>query len=492
MVPFLLCVLGGYFFFFGLLFETLLLDVFDINYLQYAGLEDLFLNMIRFGAIVSLFVGMLWISYALILCVVFSCLLICQMVRSTRDENLNFISRVKIIGLSISVLFLNIMLRVIYFIPSIEGRRGKRIVVSQENFTRVLFNLRSKRGKLQAGRPFLTARHVFQNFLYFRTMGNHRLVIFSLLIFVLSFGLTYFATEKAEYARACALLSTGTVLETSSPAAYSLAEPCRFDTEGGAVQTAARESRTSNTLKNLFGIIPVVLKTNDGPVQLLHLRTTSRFDLFFDGRNNRSLVIPKGILVAGTDTEKVSSMLPTLTRLEKKFTVFDDKLETSLRNISGFKDQLKETNSRISLLKTSQQLDMLRLQSKSIHEKAKQAVTTSLQIPKECWKKEPDYIVSYKSGEYTLMNAEVLDQIVRLSIEYRSHIPSNLVITGYADNPGSKQINQKISTLRAENIGALFERLGLTAHQIIAFGMGENDSLRYPQRRTEIRSCNVF
>lgn len=112
-------------------------------------------------------------------------------------------------------------------------------------------------------------------------------------------------------------------------------------------------------------------------------------------------------------------------------------------------------------------------------------------IPQECWGKSPDYVVEYSSGAQTITNAEILKSIVDLSITYRNLTTDRLIITGFADRPGSTEKNQKISETRANNISALFERLGLERNRIASFGMGENDSLVYPHRRVEIRSCAI-
>ncbi|MBL4666511.1 MAG: hypothetical protein JKY04_03975, partial [Sneathiella sp.] len=343
VIPSIAGILFGYFFFFGLLFETLSLNVFNINYLQYAGLDDLFLNMVRFGTVVLILLLGLWLTYAVILCVVFTLVLIVQIIRSTLSQKLSFIDLLKSIGLSVGILMLNILRRAIYIIPSREGYRHNRIIVRRDNFTRALFEIRNSKGDYRPGRPFATARTVFQNYLYFNSMANHRLTVFSILLFLFSVGLLYHAIHKAEYARACSLLNSikqsEVAVTTPLSSAYTISQPCRLDATYKSANSIkpdilgpkSEEPDTNNgfhmgLMTDFFDFFPVTVETNEGPAELLHLRSTSRFDIFFNGLSGSPLIIPKGVLIIPESRNGLGTSFSRFRQLETKFTRLENQL----------------------------------------------------------------------------------------------------------------------------------------------------------------------
>jgi len=539
MIPTIGAILLGYFFFFGLLFETLSLNVFDISYIQYAGLDDLFLNMVRFGsAILALLFG-LWLIYATLIGVIFTFVLMVQITRNTYRQKLGFFNRLKIIALSIGIFLLNVLRRALFIVPSREGYRKNKIVVTQDNFAKARYKIQNTTGSSRPGRPITTARSVFEYYLYFNSMGNHRFTIFSIFLFLFSFSLLYYAVHKAEYARACNLLAAAESVESSAMAplssAYTIGTPCRLDALYEAEKTDITDTKdvTANVeapfhidlINDFFDFFPVTVETKEGPAKLLHLRTTSRFDIFYNGSSGSPIVIPKGVLIFPEATHEPQTDFPHLTRLETKFTSLENQLQLSVDSLEGFGRQIEEsTVLRLEeqfigleqqlkaslegldslsdqLKENTEQLSLFRLSASDADSSANTTGHTRTgkrgqreklaKIPQECWGKSPDYIVEYSSGVQTVTNAEILKSIVDLSISYRNLTTDSLIITGFADRPGSTEKNQKISETRANNIRALFERLGLERNRIFPFGMGENDSLIYPHRRVEIRSCAI-
>jgi len=473
----------AYFFFFGLFYKTAIFNIFGISYLQYAGLEDLILAMLQFGGLVSLILISLWLVYILLLTVFFSFAFIYRMFRSTGQSSLKPGRRLKVILLGLYVLLANILLRALYLIPSQKGRRGTKIKVSRDAFSRALLNLHNEDGNLRAGRPFQTARHTFQDFLSFKAMGNHRFVAFTLLLFILSSAMTYYATGRAEYARDCALANARPapiVAKTTPASAYIINQPCQLASDQ---PSATPKGQLARMLSGFFDYRPVTLNTKRIPVKLLHLATTSRFDLLFNGQNSKTLIIPKGIPGGVSPDKKGPVLAPRLLKLEQKFVVLEERLRVSGKHWTELGTALKQTNRQLSGLQRQQLITSVTAaaSSKSENSRAKE-------IPAFCWQKIPDYIVSYDRGQTATTDAEVLDIIVRLAIRYGAEPDQNLVIAGYADPSGSKATNDRISRQRATKIGELFEKLGLNRHRLYPVTMGENDSLRLPQRRVEIRS----
>ncbi|MEH6477256.1 MAG: OmpA family protein, partial [Sneathiella sp.] len=445
----------------------------------------------------------------------------------------------KIITLSIGIFLLNVIRRALFIVPSREGYRKNKFVVTQNNFAKARYKIQNATGSNRPGRPITTARSVFEYYLYFNSMGNHRFTVFSIFLFLFSFSLLYFAVHKAEYARACNLLAATESVEGSVIAplssAYTIGTPCRLDALHGSEKSDNTDTEIATTnvetplhiglVNDFFDFFPVTVETKEGPASLLHLRTTSRFDIFYNGSSGSSIVIPKGVLIFPEAKYEPQTDFPHLTRLETKFTSLEDQLQLSVNSLEDFGKQIEESTVQrleeqfIGLeeqLKASLEgLDILSDQLKenteqlslfkiSAHDTDSSANTTGrartgekgqrgklAKIPQECWGKSPDYIVEYSSGAQTITNAEILKSILDLSISYRNLTTDSLIITGFADRSGSTEKNQKISEMRANYIMALFERLGLGRDRIFTFGMGENDSLLYPHRRVEIRSCAI-
>ncbi len=484
LIPLLLSILAGYFFFFGLLFETAIFGVFGINYLKYAGIEDLFLNMLRFGGMVTLFIGLIWIIYAVLLSIVFSIILIVRMIKSTGNSKLGIANRLKIIGLSFSVFCLNLLLMLVVLFPKHNRKRADKMLLKRENSLRSLFEIKGKALKPKEGKPLVTANSVFQNFLYFKNAGNHRFFISILLLLVVSLGMTYHAGSKAEYARACSLMQSGhnsTKQKSHMPfPAFILEEPCMLSSVDEKESGASLTGKFIKSITHFFDFTPVIIQAWDGQVTLLHLATTSRFDLFFNGRDGRALALPKGTLSLIAPEKADRKPGQTTTQLEKQFSLLEQQMSDSNKRLFGLGSDLKQANRKLTELSHSQQ---------KAREDQQFPSPSQLDIPQSCLRNSPAVFLEFIKGSAVITDAEILDQLVRLSVQFRRDDKNKLVITGYADPSGAKEYNLSISLKRAQHVAQLLEKLGVKRHRLVPVGLGENESMRFPQRRVEIRTC---
>lgn len=489
MVPILLCILVGYFFFFGLLFETAIFGVFGINYLKYAGIEDLFLNMLRFGGMVMLFIGLIWTAYAILISIIFVIVLTIRMFVSTGKSKLGFVDRLKIIGLSLSVFCLNLLLMLVVLFPKHNRKRTDKMLLKRENSIRSLFEIKGKTNKPKEGKPFVTANSVFQNFLYFKNAGNHRFFISILLLLIVSLGMTYHAGSKAEYARACSLMQSGhgsTEHKSLMPfPVFILEQPCLLSPTNEKVSVVSLTDKFINSIAHFFDFSPVIVQAWDGQVTLLHLATTSRFDLFFNGRDGRAMALPKGALSLIAPEKVSANTRQTTTQLEKQFSLLEQQMSDSNKRLFGLGSDLKQANRKLTELSHSQQKTTRQTTKKEQPSRLPSKKTAS----QSCLRKSPIIFFEFALGSYVITDPEVLDQIVRLSAQFRRDDKNKLVISGYADPSGARDFNLSISLKRAMHVAQLLEKLGVNRHRLIPVGLGENESMRFPQRRVEIRTC---
>jgi len=494
LIPLLIGVFSAYFFFFGLLFNTVVFGVFDINYLSFAGMEDLFLNMLRFGAITTLFIFVIWSLYVILLILVFAIILLVQMIRSTSGGRLTIVQRLKVIGLSFVVFCFNIVMMLVIRFPARNRWHLTAMAKRRENFARSLFDLKAKSAPIKNSKPVLSARETFKNFLTFRNLANHRFFATILLLFMTSLAITYHAGSEAEYARACSLLHHQDTKENSlSPfpvPALLLDEPCDLVKNTGNPE--ATDKNTSKigltetfiiSLTRFFDFTPVALQALDGQINLLHLSSTSRFDLFFNGRSGKSLAIPRGGLLPFVGENDKSDIKPSVQMIERQIHSLQKKVQTSNTSLFNLKKELKRNTAKLD------QIDRNSLKTaKVISSKTRRK---NGEIPQHCWRRAPDYIIPFITSSASVENAGFLDQLARLSIHYRKNQDLSVVITGFTDTTGPIGLNQHLSEQRARAISRIFEKLGIDPNRIFPVGMGENVNKTLPRRRVEIRSCRL-
>jgi OmpA-OmpF porin, OOP family len=106
----------------------------------------------------------------------------------------------------------------------------------------------------------------------------------------------------------------------------------------------------------------------------------------------------------------------------------------------------------------------------------------------ECNKKEPTYVkpetatnlqptVLFRQGKTTIDAAQYAP--IELIANYmKNHKDAKVEIKGYASPEGSKEVNEKISTARAEAVkNALVKKYKISADRLTATGMGATDKL---------------
>ncbi len=486
LIPLLLAILAGYFFFFGLLFNTAVFGVFDVNYLAFAGIEDLFLNMVRFGGTTLLLLCVLWVFYIITLFLVFVGILLIHMIRATRLGSLTLGQRLKLISLSMLVFILNCLMMVVIRFPARNRWHLNTLGRKREQFARSLFDLKETSGPVQQTKPILTSKEVFQDFLSFRNIGNHRFFISTLLLVLISVWMTYHAGGEAQIARACAL-HTGESAAHSSGAeplpvpALILEQSCQQNGSETDETTSSLTGLFVSGLMNFYDFTPVTLQAADGEVKLLHLATTSRFDLFFNGASGRSLAVPRGAFSPNREPGFEESISRSVQAIEQQIKTLEDKVSASNQTLFGVSKDLQSTQEKLVILNQK---------PVAIHTSQKPSVPQpGATIPEHCWKKDPDYIIPYITSAYHIDNASILDALAKLSARYRSEPDTSAVITGYADPSGGYRLNQRLSDKRARAVSRLFEKLGVDRNRLFPVGMGENQSKQRPPRRVEIRSC---
>ena len=495
LIPLLIGIFSAYFFFFGLLFNTVVFGVFDINYLAFAGIEDLFLNMLRFGAITTLFIFVIWTLYVVLLTLVFALILLVHMIRATSGGGLTFLQRLKVIGLSFMVFCLNVLMMLIIRFPARNRWHLTAMAKRRENFARSLFDLKTKSAPVKRSKPVLSARDTFKNFLTFRNLANHRFFATILLLFITSLVITYHAGSEAEYARACSMLHKEKTEAKSfnlfPVPALMLEEPCSLadkpDTVDNQQMKKAETSLTETfilSLARFFDFTPVTLQAFDGQINLLHLSSTSRFDLFFNGQSGKSLAVPRGGLLPFYGESENEGVQPSVQMIERQIQRLQEKVQASSNTLFNLNRELKRNTEKLDQIDRSSLKDEKAAASKD-HVK-------NGGIPEHCWRRPPDDIIPFITSSASVENAGFLDRLAKLSIRYRKNQKLSVVITGFADTTGPIGLNQYLSEQRARTISQIFEKLGIDPNRIFPVGMGENVNDTLPPRRVEIRSCRLY
>ncbi|WP_169545051.1 OmpA family protein [Sneathiella aquimaris] len=493
LIPLLLSALAGYFFFFGLVFNTAIFSIFDINYLTFAGIEDLFLNMLRFGGLTTLSLIILWVGYCTLLFVLFSLLLVYQMIKATMSDALSVTERLKLIGLSIAVFFLNSLVMLVVRFPARNRWHLNSMSERREAFARSLFNLKDKSKPIEIARPVKASRTLFQQFLIFRNLGNHRFFATLVVLFLVTAWTTYNAGSEALYARACALsLSADPSSRQSSPfpfPALILEEDCRM-ADGNASSVPPEKTDVSLTrqfitgLTRVFHYTPVTLKAIDGQIRLLHLASTARFDLFFNGESGRSLAVPRGALQPLYSDQKNQRPTQSVAIMERNIQRLERQIDQSNKALFGL-DQIMK--------KTSQEIKILSLQRDTLpgHQNDLSISQKNSSIPQHCWETKPEFVIPFVSGSYNVENAGLVESLSRLVSRYKTDREKSLIVTGYADPSGGLALNLRISEKRARSVSQLIEQMGLDKHRLFPVGMGISESSHLPPRRVEIRGCDL-
>ncbi|WP_339716729.1 hypothetical protein, partial [uncultured Sneathiella sp.] len=329
LVPFLTTLLLCYFFVFGLFFETLVYGVFDLNYLKYAGLTDLFISMFRTGGMLTVLVLKIWVIYAIIVGVIFGVWLIVSVIRKTSHKHLKPMRRLKIVGLSLGIFILNILHRFVILMPKRNRRNPSQILVGREHLALSL--QRHRRALTSDGEPdpSKAASDIYRRFLAVSTFNNHRFFVSILLLVVVSSGSILYAGHDARKMRECIIQVADKKIvpaaEAAAPSLYpglNISSLCQSSLSDPPEDVDVTE-KFRRSLISFFTFPVVLLARGEETDPVLYLGTTARFELFFNGQTRLPFSVPVENLAAlfgdgnAEDSERVKSLETRLDGIEK-------------------------------------------------------------------------------------------------------------------------------------------------------------------------------
>ncbi len=473
-LPALITLLSIYFLLIGLFFQVSVFDVFDISFLEFAGLEDILLSAVKFAAVMALLLLSIWIAYSLLLSLIFSVILLISSLRSDEFKKLSPRARIKAILISLYVLGCNIILRLVLIIPRRGRIKGKKIILRRNRFSRAFINLYNSDGQLRSGRPFKRAKEAFSRYLFFREMGDHKFASFSLLLFLLTTGIIAHVMGHAHGLRTCTA-STLTTQSTALPG-YHLGPAC--NNSGGNFFAAKPLHMISDML---FPASLVAFAGSENPIPTLHLGSTSRFDLFFDLGATRPLILPRGIEFLNL-SDKSLELPPSL---QKGIHNLQNYMITSLKHFGRYFEKteaaLTDIRREISALKTSVQV-ISRKQSTAAHSQPADRMLS-------CLRSAVVLRIPFAFNSTAIEQVQDLSKLRNLARKLTKSAALDIVITGYSDASGPLSINHHISKQRADKVAQILHRLQIPPQRIFAMGMGVSTQGHPPERRADIRLC---
>ena len=458
LVPFLTTLLLCYFFVFGLFFETLVYGVFDLNYLKYAGLTDLFISMFRTGGMLTVLVLKIWVIYAIIVGVIFGVWLIVSVIRKTSHKHLKPMRRLKIVGLSLGIF-------------------------------------------------------IYRRFLAVSTFNNHRFFVSILLLVVVSSGSILYAGHDARKMRECIIQVADKKIvpaaEAAAPSLYpglNISSLCQSSLSDPPEDVDVTE-KFRRSLISFFTFPVVLLARGEETDPVLYLGTTARFELFFNGQTRLPFSVPVENLAAlfgdgnAEDSERVKSLETRLDGIEKlaqSNSKAIDSLGKSVqrreaRNTANLQRKLNEleqsaAESGTALAVLQQGLDRIGDVLNAVElEHTERIVGT---IPDSCWQTSPHMVVTFSVGSTRVTGTETKELIRRLATNYSESESRFIVISGHSDPSGSTFDNYRLSRARAKEVHTLMRSAGLDSSALYMIGRGEDhSSSNLPRRRVEIRDC---
>ncbi|MEX1035585.1 MAG: OmpA family protein [Sneathiella sp.] len=512
LVPFLTTLLLCYFFVFGLFFDTLVYGVFDLNYLKYAGLTDLFISMFRTGGMLTVLVLKVWVIYAVIVGVIFGIWLIVSVIHKTSRKHLKPVRRMKIVGLSLGIFILNILHRFVVLLPRRNRKNPSQILVGREHLALSLQRHKKALAPDGGPDPAKAASAIYRRFLAVSTFNNHRFFVTLLLLVLASSGSILYAGHDARKMRECIIKVADKKIvpaaEAKSPALYpglNISGLCQGDLadlpENVDVTEKFRRSLTS------FFTFPVVLLARGDSVDpVLYLGTTARFELFFNGSTRLPFSVPVENLEAlygngtGEGSGRITALEMRIDKIGKLAQGNSTTLETlgkSLQkretaNTANLKRQLEElersaAKSGTVLASLQQGLDRIGDVLNAVEQDHTKRIVST--IPDSCWETSPHMVVTFTVGSTRITGQETTELIQRLALGYVEKKSRFIVISGHSDPSGSTFDNYRLSRARAEEVHAILRDAGLETTALYMIGRGEDFSSNLPRRRVEIRDC---
>jgi outer membrane protein OmpA-like peptidoglycan-associated protein len=506
LVPFLTILLIGYFFVYGMYFDTLIYGVFELNYLKYAGITDFFISLFRTGGMLTVVVLKLWFVYTLLMGLVFTVALLGHMIFHTSRKHLQIGRRLKIIGLSLGIFILNFLHMFIFILPKRDRGKPSHLLIGREHLARTLLYQKIAAAKSLPGEPVRTASNYYQKFLNFSSFRNHRFsATLSLLVLISALSL-YHAGQEARETRSCIIAAA----EKKSPphaAAVTLfpglniASLCQKDI-GQTYDDNGMFTDFIYSLANFFTFPVVVfdIPANDKPV--VFLGSTERYELFFNGETRLPFALPKqtfsNLYQSLYEPEGVKhSNSSELEKSIEKNTALLKKLTTKISHSTTYSDEgLKQRLERIEI-RTNRSFrklqDLERGLDSVIHDLFSIEKSNSLKraanLPEGCWAVKPSLVLPFESGSVKITSLKKIKEIQELALEFTRNDRRYIVISGFTDLNGTQHDNYRLSHRRAFEVKEMMLRIGVDETTIFSFGHGENNSGDYPLRRVEIRDC---
>ncbi|MBO6827852.1 MAG: OmpA family protein [Sneathiella sp.] len=469
VAPLLLAGAGLYFFLFALILKTVTFSSFDLNYMEYAGLEDLILQTIRVGAFISLSLILLWLMYAVLLAFVFVGILSYRLFQNTKSGKLPPKNRLRIIGLGIAVFLTNFLIRIVSLIPALQSRHGDRISTHRDNLASAIYDIKSLSDEERAARPIRTAREIFADYIYFRSFGHHRFLLSTLLLCLLSAVLLISASRHAAEYKHCA----------EDP--YFQMSDQEFTPKTGFLLNQGCEQARHAVAGYVMDIHPIATNLSGINARLLHLATTSRFHILYDGSLKESILVPKGSLFTAA-AEDIKNLQGNVQTIEGSVAALSHKVDKSLSLVTEIKSLLRD-----SVALNQQQTNRL----SEIANNTPAATPAPPHISETCLKQAPVQIVAFDLGSSKVEGIYLLKQLELLSRHLKKKPNLKIVLAGFADISGNTVFNNKLSRLRAQRVAEKLEQYGVEISRLVQVGMGENQTTDYPARRVEIRVCQL-
>jgi outer membrane protein OmpA-like peptidoglycan-associated protein len=513
LVPFLTTLLLCYFFVFSLFFETLHYGVFDLQYLKFAGLDDLILNALRNGGVLTVIVLKSWIVYTLILAVIFGVWLLVKVIMATSHRHLKPVRRLRIIGLSLGIFTLNILHMFVILLPKRNRKHPSQILIGREHLALSLHHHRTALKSHNRPNPTTIASDIYRRFLAICTFNNHRFFVTVLLLMLASTGSILYAGHQARELRECIIMVADKKIvpaaaeqQTLYPA-LNISGLCHSDLSDPPEKVAVSK-KFQRSLSSFFSFPVVQLRESQNAEPVLYLGSTSRFELFFNGSTRLPFAVPLqnlGPLYGGDTTAEAGR----LASLESKI---DSIEKTTFQNRENMSALAQSTQQRLELdtAKLTAKLDALeRSAAKSAaaldtleeglgrisyalnaaeHDHSKRIIAT---IPDYCWDQSPQMIVTFGVGSTQITSKEPISLIRKLASDYKEAGSHFIVISGHSDPSGSSFDNYRLSRQRAAAVTRLMAEVGLDETALYMIGRGEDNSSNLPQRRVEIRDCSL-
>jgi len=506
LVPFLTLLLLCYFFIFGLLFDTLVYGVFELNYLKYAGLSDFFVSMFRTGGMLTVVVIKIWVAFSVLLALLFSIILVIHMIIQTSHRHLRAGHRLKIVTLSLGIFVLNFLHMFVFILPERNRKDPSHILIGREHMARSLKHQKQIAAQAFDEKPRAAALTYYQLFLSFCSFKNHRFSATLILMVLISTLSIYHAGEKAKETRNCVIdaVNNNTITTVTSSALYpglNIANLCKASDEK-PLEDVNLFLSYARTIGEFFTFPVVFFDVLSKGKPIIFIGSTERFELFFNGETRMPFAVP---------VQSLPALFPPAPEISftknPEFTVLKNTVQNNSQRVASLAKKIAKrpvlsssvlkhkiarieecaNRSRSKLHRLKLGLDKVSYELFQMEKNSNNRIAAS--IPKGCWNREPHLILSFDVGAEKISSVFTINKIKNLAADLTKSERQVVVISGFSDPTGPQRDNDSLSRRRANEVKSLMLRAGLKEKTIYSVGHGENFSEILPRRRVEIRNC---